>query len=95
MAGGQAAAAIRDRAMPVSALSFTGMSVNTPLGDTLDAFHDGLLAGKSALSRWKCFAGEPVYSKVGADLSDYDVAGGGRRPGRPSAAGGLPAGCAG
>jgi 3-oxoacyl-(acyl-carrier-protein) synthase len=52
----------------------TGMSVNTPLGDTLDAFFAGLLAGKSALSRWKCFAGEPVYSKIGADLSDYDVA---------------------
>jgi len=51
----------------------TGMSVNTPLGDTLDRFFAGLLAGKSALSRWKCFAEEPVYSKVGADLSDYDV----------------------
>ena len=34
----------------------TGMSVNTPLGDTLDAFYAGLLAGKSAVSRWKCFA---------------------------------------
>ncbi len=51
----------------------TGMSVNTPLGDTLDGFLTALLAGKSALSRWRCFAGEPVYSKVGADLSDYDV----------------------
>jgi 3-oxoacyl-(acyl-carrier-protein) synthase len=51
----------------------TGMSVNTPLGDTLGGFYDGLLAGKSALSRWKCFAGEPVDSKIGADLSDYDV----------------------
>jgi 3-oxoacyl-(acyl-carrier-protein) synthase len=52
----------------------TGMSVNTPLADTLEEFHAGLLAGKSALSRWRCFAGAPVYSKVGADLSDYDVA---------------------
>lgn len=51
----------------------TGMSVNTPLGDTLDAFYAGLLAGKSALSRWECFAGEPVYSKIGGDLSNYDV----------------------
>ncbi len=52
----------------------TGMAVNTPLGDTLDAFLDGLLAGKSAVSRWKCFANEPVYSEVGADLSGYNVA---------------------
>jgi 3-oxoacyl-(acyl-carrier-protein) synthase len=54
----------------------TGMSVITPLGDTLDAFYAGLLAGKSAVSRWKCFAGEPVYSKIGADVSVYDVAAG-------------------
>ena len=52
----------------------TGMSVNTPLGDAPAAFLDRLLAGKSALSRWKCFAPEPIYGKVGADLSDYDVA---------------------
>src|SRR5262245_34547456 len=52
----------------------TGMAVNTPLGDTLDDFLDGLLAGKSAVSRWKCFANEPVDSKIGADLSGYDVA---------------------
>jgi 3-oxoacyl-(acyl-carrier-protein) synthase len=51
----------------------TGMAVNTPLGDTLDGFYTNLLAGKSALSRWKCFAGQDVYSKVGADLSGYDV----------------------
>jgi 3-oxoacyl-(acyl-carrier-protein) synthase len=52
----------------------TGMSVNTPVGDTLETFSDGLLAGKSALSHWKCFAGEPIYSNIGADLSEYDVA---------------------
>jgi 3-oxoacyl-(acyl-carrier-protein) synthase len=51
----------------------TGMAVNTPLGDTLDGFTAGLFAGKSALSRWKVFADEPVYSKVGADLSGYDI----------------------
>lgn len=31
----------------------TGMSINTPLGDTLDGFLDGLLAGRSALSKCK------------------------------------------
>ena len=29
---------------------------------------------QSALSRWKCFATEPIYGKVGADLSEYDTA---------------------
>ncbi len=51
----------------------TGMSVNTPLGDTLDGFLDGLLAGRSAISRWKSIDSSGIYSKVGGDLSDYDV----------------------
>jgi len=51
----------------------TGMSINTPLGDTLPAFLDGLLAGRSAISTWKAFPTERVYSKVGGDLSHYDI----------------------
>jgi 3-oxoacyl-(acyl-carrier-protein) synthase len=50
----------------------TGMSVNTPLGDTLEGFIGGLLAGRSALSNWKKFDTSRIYSKVGADLSGYD-----------------------
>jgi 3-oxoacyl-(acyl-carrier-protein) synthase len=49
------------------------MSVNTPLGDTLDSFYDGLIAGRSAIGPWKFFDTSKCYSKVGADLSDYDV----------------------
>jgi 3-oxoacyl-(acyl-carrier-protein) synthase len=52
----------------------TGMSVNTPLGDTLDGFLAGLLAGKSAISKWKNLDISRCYSKIGADLSDYNVA---------------------
>ena len=52
----------------------TGMSINTPLGDTLDRFLAGLLQGKSALSRWKGLDVSRCYSKVGADLSGYDSA---------------------
>ena len=52
----------------------TGMSVNTPLGDTLDGFLAALLAGRSAITAWKKFDAPPIYSKIGADLSDYDVA---------------------
>jgi 3-oxoacyl-(acyl-carrier-protein) synthase len=54
-------------------IAVTGMSVNTALGDTLDGFRDALLAGRSALTHWKAFPTARVYSKVGGDLSAYDV----------------------
>ncbi|MFO0555822.1 MAG: beta-ketoacyl-[acyl-carrier-protein] synthase family protein [Polyangiaceae bacterium] len=54
-------------------IAVTGMAINTPLGDTHEAFLEGLLAGRSALSRWKCLDTSRIYSKVGADLSDYDI----------------------
>jgi len=53
----------------------TGMAINTPLGDTLDGFLAALLAGTSALSGWKTIDVSRCYSKVGADLSHYDIAG--------------------
>lgn len=52
----------------------TGMSVNTPLGDTLGGFLESLLQGRSAIRPWSAFDTERIYSKVGGDLSDYDVA---------------------
>jgi 3-oxoacyl-(acyl-carrier-protein) synthase len=51
----------------------TGMSINTPLGDTLAGFRDALFAGRSAISRWKAFPTDRVYGKIGGDLSDYDI----------------------
>ncbi|MEZ5293534.1 MAG: beta-ketoacyl-[acyl-carrier-protein] synthase family protein [Vicinamibacterales bacterium] len=51
----------------------TGMSVNTALGDTLDGFYGALMAGQSAITRWRAFPTDRVYSKVGGDLSYYDV----------------------
>jgi 3-oxoacyl-(acyl-carrier-protein) synthase len=51
----------------------TGMSVNTPLGDTLPAFLENLLAGKSAISKWAGIDTGRIYSKVGGDLSRYNV----------------------
>lgn len=51
----------------------SGMSVNTLLGDTLDTFYAGLLSGRSTIGPWKFFNTGNVYSKVGADLSGYDV----------------------
>lgn len=49
------------------------MAINTPLGNTLDSTIDNLLAGKSALSHWKFTDTSVMYSKIGADLSAYDV----------------------
>ena len=51
----------------------TGMSINTPLADTLGGFLDALLAGQSAITTWKSIDARPIYSKVGGDLSLYAV----------------------
>jgi len=56
-----------------SRIAVTGMAINTPLADTLDGFRDALFAGRSAVSRWKAFDTNRIYSKVGADLSGYDT----------------------
>lgn len=53
-------------------IAITGMAINTPIGDNLNSFLKNLLSGKSALSNWKFFE-ENIYSKVGADLSDYNI----------------------
>ncbi len=51
----------------------TGMSINTPLGHSLEDFVNNLYAGKSALSNWSSLDSSKIYSKVGADLGDYDL----------------------
>ena len=50
----------------------TGMSINTVIGDTLDTFYENLLAGQSAITRWKFLDTARIHSKVGGDLSEYD-----------------------
>ncbi|PWU11188.1 MAG: beta-ketoacyl-ACP synthase [Terriglobia bacterium] len=54
-------------------IAVTGMAINTPVADTLDGFLQALLAGRSAVSRWKGIDTSRIYSKVGADLSGYPV----------------------
>lgn len=54
-------------------VAITGMAVNTPLGDTLDAHLDALLAGRSAITGWKRFAKLDINSRIGGDLADYDI----------------------
>ncbi|MFH1532637.1 MAG: beta-ketoacyl-[acyl-carrier-protein] synthase family protein [Pseudomonadota bacterium] len=50
----------------------TGMSINTAIGDNLETFYENLLAGKSAITRWKFIDTANIHSKVGGDLSEYD-----------------------
>ena len=52
----------------------TGMSVKTPLGDTLDGFRDARLAGRSAISRWKAFYVVPIdYPAVPEDAVRFRI----------------------
>lgn len=51
----------------------TGMSINTPLGDVVDIVGENMLNGKSAITSWKGFDTSRIYSKIGGDLSSYDV----------------------
>lgn len=53
----------------------TGLGINTPIGDDLATFYANLLAGKSAITRWKWMKNDSVYSKIGGDLSEYDIKG--------------------
>lgn len=53
----------------------TGMSVISTLGDTLEAFHSGLLQGKSGITAWKNPIYSGGYSRIGGDLSEYDMGG--------------------
>lgn len=58
---------------PARRVVVTGMGINTPLGDELDVYYDKLIAGTSAITKWKFFDHPGVYSRVGGDLSEYDV----------------------
>ena len=53
----------------------SGMAINVPTGDTLDTYYDNLIAGKSAITKWKFVDTSGIYSKVGGDLSEYDIPG--------------------
>jgi 3-oxoacyl-(acyl-carrier-protein) synthase len=59
--------------LPHKRIAVTGMAINTPLGDTAEQFLAGLLAGKSAITRWKTLDVSRIYTKIGGDMSDYDI----------------------
>jgi 3-oxoacyl-(acyl-carrier-protein) synthase len=52
----------------------SGMAINVPIGDTLDTYYENLVAGRSAITRWRFVDTEKSLSKVGGDLTGYDTA---------------------
>jgi 3-oxoacyl-(acyl-carrier-protein) synthase len=53
----------------------TGMGAVTVIGDTTEAFHAALVAGRSGITRWKQPPPPGAYSRIGGDLSDFDLGG--------------------
>jgi 3-oxoacyl-(acyl-carrier-protein) synthase len=52
----------------------TGMGVITAIGDTPRRFYEGLLAGRSGITRWKrAGAMDKCAALIGGDLSDFDL----------------------
>jgi 3-oxoacyl-(acyl-carrier-protein) synthase len=52
----------------------TGVGVVTVIGDSPEAFHESLVAGRSGITHWKRPCDERHYSRIGGDLSDFDLA---------------------
>ena len=50
----------------------TGMGIMTPIGDNLDDYYNNLIAGKSAITKWRSLDVSQIRCKVGGDLGDYD-----------------------
>jgi 3-oxoacyl-(acyl-carrier-protein) synthase len=50
----------------------TGMGIMTPIGDNTDDYYNNLVAGKSAVTRWRSIDTEKVRCKIGGDMGDYD-----------------------
>ncbi len=51
----------------------TGMGVVSVVGDSPEDFHASLVAGRSGITRWKCARDQRHYSRIGGDLSDFDL----------------------
>lgn len=51
----------------------TGLGIVTTLGQDLNTYYQALMNGKSGITRWKNPEDERCYSKIGGDLSDFNV----------------------
>jgi 3-oxoacyl-(acyl-carrier-protein) synthase len=55
-----------------SRIVVTGMGVVSTIGETVAEFRDGLIHGRSGITRWKQM--DPrTYSKIGGDMCDFDL----------------------
>ena len=50
----------------------TGMGIITPIGENLEEYCQSLQAGRSGITRWKKMS-DRIDSKVGGDMSDFDL----------------------
>jgi 3-oxoacyl-(acyl-carrier-protein) synthase len=50
------------------------MGVVSVLGDSPETFYASLVAGRSGISQWKCPRDDRHYSRIGGDLSDFEIA---------------------
>ncbi len=57
----------------MSRVAVTGMSTINPLGDDLDGFFEGLVAGQSGVREWQTIDISGLECRVGGDLGDYDL----------------------
>ena len=57
---------------PERRVVITGMGVMTPIGEGLDDYFESLVAGRSAVTRWKG-VDERCASKIGGDMSGFDL----------------------
>jgi 3-oxoacyl-(acyl-carrier-protein) synthase len=53
-------------------VAVTGMGVVTPLGASLEEYFQALVAGRSAITRWRSME-ERCASRIGGDLSGFDL----------------------
>lgn len=52
----------------------TGLGAVTVIGENPEAFHTALVDGRSGITRWKTQRDEGQHSRIGGDLSDFDLA---------------------
>ena len=50
----------------------TGMGIVCPIGQTVAEFYDSLAEGRSGITRWKRRS-ERISSKIGGDMSEFDI----------------------
>jgi 3-oxoacyl-(acyl-carrier-protein) synthase len=58
---------------PDRRIVITGTGIISTIGESPETFHAALVAGRSGISRWKTARDPAQYSRIGGDLSDFDL----------------------